>query len=468
MNAVPDHSDIVRATVSLDGLLLSADVPLLRLQLQAGGELGGPFLVPQVAALARLAGRMAIAVSRPVVAAGDNVDIDMWVRAKPDGAHVHVSIIEWRERPKREDGNAAEMTRQADLVRQQAGWAWQIDTRMHFVMVEPVEDAAEDAERPQIGMSLTAWFDLVADDSAELPILQALAEHRPFLTQRAKRREGDNAHYLLSGLPVFDSSGRLIGYRGKARPYDQAILATAQAEAEPVDTTPYAPVFGQRLDLALRQPLGRIIANADTISSQLQGPLRRDYATYASDIAVAGRHLMELVDDLADLQAIERPGFTTASEDVDLADIARRAAGLLNVRASDRHIRIDPPQGDESVMAIGEFRRTLQIMVNLIGNAVRYSPEGSMVWVRVGLENGDARAVVADQGRGISAEDQERIFEKFERLGRDEAGGSGLGLYISRQLASAMGGSLTVDSAPGQGARFTLALPAKPDSPDPA
>src|SRR3546814_9570821 len=76
-------------------------------------------------------------------------------------------------------------------------------------------------------------------------------------------------------------------------------------------------MFGQRLDRALRQPLGRIIANADTISGQLQGPLRRDYANYASDIAAAGRHLMELVDDLADLQDIERPDFNPVMEEIE-------------------------------------------------------------------------------------------------------------------------------------------------------
>src|SRR3546814_7210895 len=108
---------------------------------------------------------------------------------------------------------------------------------------------------------------------------------------------------------------------------------------------------------------------ADTISGQLQGPLRRDYANYASDIAAAGRHLMELVDDLADLQAIERPDFNPVMEDIDLADIARRAAGLLAVKASDHQIRIEAPNADETLPAVGEFRRALQIMVNQIGRA---------------------------------------------------------------------------------------------------
>src|SRR5690606_32875000 len=106
------------------------------------------------------------------------------------------------------------------------------------------------------------------------------------------------------------------------------------------------------------------------------------------------------------------------------------------------------------------FRRVLQIRLNLLGNAIRYSPEGSRIWLRVGSEGERAFVTVADQGEGLSEEQQARAFEKFERLGRSGDGGSGLGLYISRRLARAMGGELTVESAPGQGARFMLDLPA--------
>jgi signal transduction histidine kinase len=98
-------------------------------------------------------------------------------------------------------------------------------------------------------------------------------------------------------------------------------------------------------------------------------------------------------------------------------------------------------------------------LVNLIGNAIRYSPDGSVISLRVSAEPGFARIAVTDQGAGIAEEDHERIFEKFERLGRSGDGGSGLGLFISRRLARAMGGSLTVTSAAGKGSTFTLSLP---------
>jgi signal transduction histidine kinase len=219
------------------------------------------------------------------------------------------------------------------------------------------------------------------------------------------------------------------------------------------------PPFARQLDEALRLPITRIIANADQISARVNGPIRQDYAGYANDISAAGRHLLGLIDDISDMQTVEQQDFRAITESVDLADIARRAAGLLKVRAADQSVRIDAPTMDEAIEAKGDFRRVLQIIVNLLSNAVRYSPRGSSVWIRTEIEGDLAAIIVADQGKGISIEDQARIFEKFERVDPSEPGGTGLGLYISRRLARAMGGDINVDSAPGQGSRFVLTLP---------
>jgi signal transduction histidine kinase len=101
----------------------------------------------------------------------------------------------------------------------------------------------------------------------------------------------------------------------------------------------------------------------------------------------------------------------------------------------------------------------LQVLLNLLGNAIRYSPENSQIWIRVDREGDRAMVTVADQGQGISGEQQAVVFEKFERLGRTDSGGSGLGLYIARRLARAMDGDLTVESAPGPGAGCTRCRP---------
>jgi signal transduction histidine kinase len=124
-------------------------------------------------------------------------------------------------------------------------------------------------------------------------------------------------------------------------------------------------------------------------------------------------------------------------------------------------VKLDRPAADEALPATGEFKRALQILMNLLTNAIRYSPEGGQIWIRLEREGDVASVCIADQGKGIAVEDQARIFDKFERVDATEAGTTGLGLYIARRLARAMGGDISVDSAPGQGARFTFTLPAR-------
>ncbi|MEO8723915.1 MAG: HAMP domain-containing sensor histidine kinase [Sphingobium sp.] len=453
--------------IGADGQIVSADAPILHLQQVAGGRDDGPLLVPQLAALARLALQLKILIARPVRAGGEGSDIRMWARARPHDDGVELTIHDWREtHVASQHYDSAQ--RAADIALAAEGWSWQTDQNMHFVRFENAAPGAlrkgDEALPP--GQAFTAIFNLDPDQSGGNAILASIAQRRSFFDEFASSVERQSRVFRLSGHPLFDVAGNFAGYRGKAALVENEVEGAPRATVtpSPESAESFLPDFGKRLDLALRQPLGRIIANADTISRQTEGPLRLDYATYATDIALAGRHLMELVDDLADLQAIDRPNFQVAREEIDLADIARRAAGLLGVRAADKHIQIEAPRADESLPAVGEFRRALQIMVNLVGNAVRYSPENAQVWLRVDVVGDMAALVVADQGYGIAPEDQERMFEKFERLGRDDSAGSGLGLYISRRLARAMGGDIRVDSAPGQGARFVLTLPHKPSS----
>lgn len=458
--AVPGFAAIVRATVAADGRLLSADAPLLALQRQAGSDIDDMLAIPQLAAIARLSSRLRMMISRPVVAASRHSLIDMWVRAKPEGDEVHLAVVDWHERTEAEPVIDAGR-RDADIALLGDGWGWTIDPQMRFVATIPGEGESGGLPDPPpvLGMRLSAYFRLMPDDLGEMAILEGLAMRRAFTRQLALLTGASGAPYMLSGQPIFDLAGRLTGYRGRAIPEvghaDESM--TPDNNALDLDIIPAA--FGKRLDRSLRRPLGRIIANADSISAQLEGPLRPDYADYANDIAAAGRHLMALVDDLADLQAVDRPDFTVAVEEVDLADLGRRAAGLLSVKALDRRIDILAPGPDDAVPALGEFRRVLQILVNLIGNAIRYSPEGTQVHVRAGSHAGRATILVADQGPGIPAEAQARVFLKFERLGRDDPGGSGLGLYISRRLARAMGGDILLESEEGVGARFVLTLP---------
>lgn len=461
----------VTALLDRDGHILSADEPLLRLQIEAGGQADGTLALPALASLVRLALRLRVPLSRAVELARAGTDISLWVQVRPEGDWLRLTIVEWQERSPRPVPSRAATLRSVAGWEGGPGWFWQVDERMRFRKTE-AEATIVGHSVPQAAQAFTAYFVLDVDGSdTAMPFIEALAQRADFVDQVAHLQSEPGVRYRISGSPMFDPAGAFTGYCGRAaRIEGQAVpswpLPNADRSTAPLSDYEaqaaelFGPALGRRLDQALRQPLGRIIANAGTISDRVEGPLRQDYVNYATDIAAAGRHLLGLVDDLADLQAIERPEFAPITEEVDLAELARRAAGLLNIRAEARQVRIQTPAADERLFARAEYRRVLQILVNLIGNAVRHSPPESTIWVRIDDEHGRAKVIVADQGGGIDPADHSRVFERFERLGNNDGEGSGLGLYISRKLARAMGGEVVLDSALGRGARFTLDLPA--------
>ncbi|GGJ50201.1 sensor histidine kinase [Sphingopyxis bauzanensis] len=452
---------IIRGRIDRSGALVSADAPLLRLQQRAGAGLGKPLALPHLARLVALAQRLHRDISRPLHTADDHSDIHALVRIIPDADGASLEISDWRTRPVAHP----QIPAIGDNVVVPHGWTWECDQQLRVVALRAAPDAPPVPANWE-GRSLSELFELQPDGDGRFPVLRALARQSRFDGQHVQAdAPAGRLAMTLSGDALFDAVGGFTGFRGSAvvaddvaaDPVPAAMLVDPAFGSLPLSD----PQFGRRIDGALRGPLSRIIATAETISGQFDGPIRADYARYAGDIAHAGRHLLGLVDDLADLQNIERPGFKAAADEIDLGDLARRAVGLLGMKAEEKGIRIDAPRTDDKAPATGEFRRVLQVLLNLLGNAIRYSPDNSLIWIRVNREGDRATVTVADQGQGIDADQQAVVFEKFERLGRTDSGGSGLGLYIARRLARAMDGDLTVDSAPGQGARFTLSLPAR-------
>ncbi len=477
---------IIRAEVDGEARLVRCDAALTGLQLRAGGLAQGPVAIPQLARLVALAMRDGAPLSKPIIAGDEGCDISMWVRVTPKSDGAYIEIVDWVEtepaHPRHESDSVVDHQWRLQQPLFAPNWNWECNPQLRLSALSPGNGSAGGDLHRWIGHSLTEFFKLQCDTDGQFPMLLALACQQAFSGQMAFAVPDPDGLIELSARPFYDSGGAFSGYRGTATLPSflpgaglysdagggelvlNAIAPTQLGDVEQTDDGngscgARTGDFSRRIDSALRCPLGRIIANAETISDKLEGPIRQDYADYATDIAVAGRHIMGLIDDLADLQVIERPGFQPAREAVDLADIGRRTAGLLMMKARDRGMSINAPALGESVIATGEFRRTLQILLNLVGNAIRYAPEGSPIWIRTETDAGYGRITVADQGYGIAGEEQAKIFDKFERLGRDDRGGSGLGLYIAQRLARAMGGEILLDSAPGEGARFSLILP---------
>lgn len=448
---------VARGRVDGEGRLLAAGEPLASLQIACGGTLGGPLAIPELRAVARKASELGLRLSRPFTALGDEERVSGWVDAMPvndDAGGCELGIATWQVEAitvRDEDQELGRVRRELNRVLPE--FSARLDPRQGVLTVEAgAPDLADLAARMIKGIG-RPWTDFVTVTGSlhDQPLHWRLLDGAACEVAGSARRW--TAWLEPLGLPEPGSTGFVL------------TLVSEEAAPVPIAEDDGAgsgvPSLGEELAPALRQPLGRVIAHAEAIRAKLAGPLPDIYAGYAGDMVDAGEHLLALIEDIADLEGVEATSFEVALDRIDLGEAARQAAAILGARAQEREIGLVPPPFGESQWARGEFRRVLQVLINLIGNAIAYSPESSQVWIRLDRQGPWATVTVADQGRGLSESEQRRVFDKFERLGRGGDGGSGLGLYISARLARAMHGELTVESAPGQGARFTLALPAE-------
>ncbi|TMM50472.1 HAMP domain-containing histidine kinase [Qipengyuania marisflavi] len=441
--------------------LIAADEPLASLQQACGGTLGETVAIPELLALVEKARRYGLRLARQFVATDGDNRITAWVEITPtrgeDGETngCELAIVSWQTEELPPENEIEAARRRVEINRHLADASARLDPKQNILSLETQAPDLAELREQALGAIGKPWTDLVelAGNLHHQPMHWRLLDGSTLTVPGSARSW--TAHLEPLGQPQPGSAGFVL-YLTAETPLG---FDPAQNSAQ----EPEAPSFGRDLTPVLRQPINRIIANAETIRTKLAGPLAEEYSNYAADIATAGQHLLALIDDLSDLEVVESEEFATAPDRIELADVARRACGILGVRAREKGIVLVPPPEGESQLAIAEFRRVLQILLNLVGNAIRYSPEESQVWIRLDRIGTRALITVADQGHGLDEAQQGRIFEKFERLGRSGDGGSGLGLYISRRIARAMDGELTVESALGQGARFTLSVPAAED-----
>jgi signal transduction histidine kinase len=254
-----------------------------------------------------------------------------------------------------------------------------------------------------------------------------------------------------------------------------AIALAARDEAEAANRA--KSHFLATISHEIRTPLNAIMGYSDLLEAEIDGSLNTEQRCKLQGIARSGEHLKGLVGDLLDLSKIEAGEFEVQSVAADLADVMAGVMEFSQPEADSRRIALalEPvPRG--AAMYNGDPRRVLQILGNLLSNAMKFTPPGGRISVTGGATEGDEGAAgvfvtVEDNGQGIEAEDIERIFDPFVQLNAGDTGsrdGAGLGLPISRHLADLMGGRLSVQSESGVGSRFTLWLPeALPTNPPP-
>ncbi len=212
----------------------------------------------------------------------------------------------------------------------------------------------------------------------------------------------------------------------------------------------------------LRTPLNAIIGFSEVLLQRMFGELNEQQADYLDDIVSSGRHLLSLINDILDLSKIEAGRMELEAAPFSLVAALNNAVTLVRERAQSHGIKLALEVAPELDTVVADERKLKQVVVNLLANAVKFTPDGGTVSIRAARDNGQVRLSVHDTGIGIAAEDQQRIFEEFQQAshqGERSREGTGLGLTLTKRMVELHGGTITVQSAPGKGSTFTVALP---------
>ena len=211
----------------------------------------------------------------------------------------------------------------------------------------------------------------------------------------------------------------------------------------------------------LRTPLNAIIGFSEVLAERMFGEVNAKQAEYLQDILESGRHLLSLINDILDLSKIEAGRMELEPADFDLPSAIDNALILVRERASRHGVALASTVDKHLGLIRGDERKVKQVLLNLLSNALKFTPEGGRIDVRAALNEGVAEVSVADTGVGIAPEDHAAVFEEFRQVGTADkkVEGTGLGLALSQKFVQLHGGRMWVESELGRGSTFTFTLP---------
>ena len=213
----------------------------------------------------------------------------------------------------------------------------------------------------------------------------------------------------------------------------------------------------------LRNPLGTIKGFAEVLLEDSQMP-RDEFEDFTRRIRDTAQRMAEMVQNLLDANRIERDEMEVSLAPCELSEILRSVVQAYQPRAAAKRQTIHLEDSAGPLIVNADRNVTVQVVENLVSNAIKYSPHGKKIFARLRAVEGAARCEVQDEGPGLSAEDQHKLFGKFARLSAKPTGGepaTGLGLSIVKKMVEAMNGRVWCESEPGQGATFVVEFPAR-------
>jgi signal transduction histidine kinase len=289
-----------------------------------------------------------------------------------------------------------------------------------------------------------------ADDEAPGSPTRAVTRERS-LADDALERQRATAERLVRHERAARAKALASLLRLEREETDDHLMAERGLSDEALNTR---DIFLAMVSHDLRTLLGGVV-----MSAQLLARGGQDVAAGTQTIQRLSARMNRLISDLVDVASIEAGKLAVVPAKGDLREVVSEAAGIFQGAAAARGIELAVQTGDAPIAAMFDHDRILQVIGNLLGNALKFSPPAAHISIRAEVRAGEARVVVTDSGPGIPAENLESIFGKFRQVGRSDRRGLGLGLYISKCILDAHCGRIWAEST-GAGSTFTFALPA--------
>jgi PAS domain S-box-containing protein len=331
------------------------------------------------------------------------------------------------------------------------------DARRYF---EVSHNPILDDERNVVGVSVVARD--VTQRKAAVEALQAHAEHLEALVQeRTEALSEVNEELQSSNEELNRLNESLESANAQFAATNDELLAANEALDE---ATHAKSEFLASMSHELRTPLNSIIGYSGILLQGLAGELNAEQAKQLEMVSASGRHLLVLINQILDLAKVEAGELELHPTSFDISELVQEVTNTLRPLAAEKGVELvgEVLAGAESLRC--DRTAVEQILINLVGNAVKFTDVGR-VCLRAIREDRDVVFEVSDTGCGVPSQDMSRIFDEFYQssvLGAKPAGGTGLGLSVSRRLAEQLGGGIEADSEVGRGSLFRVRLPADP------